>query len=475
MHGHVFKDPTGTPLSSIPVYLNCNSLEKLLGTLDLTSICPGNNDSRYLEMANARKGKFAKAIVEEGSYDKTIRTTMCQLVVPNGKCVHCKGFQNQLRATYSRWRKKSQLIHKFSNNRYLNTPQKAKKLKRLQYRASSVEKELKKLKERIASSADRIGISLDDYLCADLKDIIKENQQSVHELFPEGTFKRLFWDQQAQAASKLDGRQMRWHPAMVRWCLNLKLLSSSTYYALRTSGFMQLPCERTLRDYTHFIKSKSGFQMEVEDQLLVESDMENIPEWKKFIVILMDEMKIKENLVYDKHSAEVIGFVDLGNFNEELAELEQLCSSDLELHRPVATHILALMVRGLFMDINFPYAHFPTKNLTADDLFSLVWEAIERLECLGFKVIGVTGDGASPNRKFFRMHSPKKEDSEEAKPCYKTANPYTAENRDLFFFSDVPHLMKTSRNCLSHSFSHGRTRKLWVSMCIYTLFRLQFY
>ena len=393
MHGHVFKDPTGTPLSSIPVYLNCNSLEKLLGTLDLTSICPGNNDSRYLEMANARKGKFAKAIVEEGSYDKTIRTTMCQLVVPNGKCVHCKGFQNQLRATYSRWRKKSQLIHKFSNNRYLNTPQKAKKLKRLQYRASSVEKELKKLKERIASSADRIGISLDDYLCADLKDIIKENQQSVHELFPEGTFKRLFWDQQAQAASKLDGRQMRWHPAMVRW------------------------------DYTHFIKSKSGFQMEVEDQLLVESDMENIPEWKKFIVILMDEMKIKENLVYDKHSAEVIGFVDLGNFNEELAELEQLCSSDLELHRPVATHILALMVRGLFMDINFPYAHFP----------------------------------------------------EEAKPCYKTANLYTAENRDLFFFSDVPHLMKTSRNCLSHSFSHGRTRKLWVSMCIYTLFRLQFY
>ena len=131
-----------------------------------------------------------------------------------------------------------------------------------------MENELKNLKERIVSSADRIGISLDDYLCADLKDIIKENQQSVHELFPEGTFKRLFWDQQAQAASKLDGRQMRWHPAMVRWCLNLKLLSSNTYYALRTSGFMQLPCERTLRDYTHFIKSKSGFQMEVEDSVI---------------------------------------------------------------------------------------------------------------------------------------------------------------------------------------------------------------
>ena len=153
---------------------------------------------------------------------------------------------------------------------------------------------------------------------------------------------------------------------------------------------------------------------------------------------------------------EVVGFVDLGSFNEELDVLEQLSSSDLELHRPVATHILALMVCGLFMDINFPNAHFPNKNLTADDLFSLVREAIERLECL-----------TSPNRKIFRMHSTKKKkDSEDAKPCYKTRNPYTVENKDLFFFSDVPRLMKTSLNCLSHSFSHGHTHKLLVCMCI---------
>ena len=29
----------------------------------------------------------------------------------------------------------------------------------------------------------------------------------------------------------------------------------------------------------------------------------------------------------------------------------------------VATHVLGVMVRGIFTDLNFPYAHFPTTIL----------------------------------------------------------------------------------------------------------------
>ena len=83
--------------------------------------------------------------------------------------------------------------------------------------------------------------------------------------------------------------------------------------------------------------------------------------------------------------------------------------------------------------------------------------AIECLERLQLKVVAVTADGASPNRKFFSMHSCSKSDV-----CYKTPNPYTKEDRHIYFFSDVPHLMKTTRNYWSHSFSHTNTRKLWV-------------
>ena len=170
----------------------------------------------------------------------------------------------------------------------------------------------------------------------------------------------------------------------------------------------------------------------------------------RHVVLLIDEMKIKESLVFDKRTAQVIGFVEL-NVDNQLELEENLTSSE----RPVATHILALMVRGLFTGLKFPYAHFLTKSLTGDDLFSIVWEGIERLERTGFKVLAVTADGASPNRKFFRMHS-------STEPItHKTLNPYAKDKRMIYFFSDVPHLMKTTRNCWMHSSTNG-TRNLWV-------------
>ena len=98
----------------------------------------------------------------------------------------------------------------------------------------------------------------------------------------------------------------------------------------------------------------------------------------------MDEMKIKESLVYDKVGTKVIGFIDIGNVNNQLNDLEDTCRSEtLEDHHPVA--------------------HFTTSHLTGASLFTIVWEAIEHLEMLGFKVLVVTGDGASSNRRFFNQ------------------------------------------------------------------------
>ena len=63
-------------------------------------------------------------------------------------------------------------------------------------------------------------------------------------------------------------------------------------------------------------------------------------------------------------------------------------------------------------------------------LYPIIWEAVRRLESSGLKVICVTADGASPN---------------------KTKNPYSEDDRWLFFIVDPPHLIKTVRNCWSHS------------------------
>ena len=62
------------------------------------------------------------------------------------------------------------------------------------------------------------------------------------------------------------------------------------------------------------------------------------------------------------------------------------------------------MVRGIMFKLEFPLAHFGTRDAAGDILFPIVWEAIRRLEARELKVLCITADGASPNRKLFRMH-----------------------------------------------------------------------
>ena len=128
-------------------------------------------------------------------------------------------------------------------------------------------------------------------------------------------------------------------------------------------------------------------------------------------------------------------------------------------HPPVANHILAIMVRGVFFKFDFPLAHFATVGVTADTLYPIVWEGIRLVESSGLKVIAVTADGAGPNRKFFKMHGNKKDGL-----IFNTKNLFASDDRDIFFFSDPPHLMKTTRNCFSHSSMSCSSRCMWVSL-----------
>ena len=86
-------------------------------------------------------------------------------------------------------------------------------------------------------------------------------------------------------------------------------------------------------------------------------------------------MKIKESLVYDKHSAHIIGFVNMGDVENQLSQLEQRYgSTNVRVQHPaIATHMLVLMVRGIFFIMEYPYAHFPTRRLMAATLSSIMW------------------------------------------------------------------------------------------------------
>ena len=102
---------------------------------------------------------------------------------------------------------------------------------------------------------------------------------------------------------------------IVRWCLYLRQKSSAAHDALRDSGFVTLPSSRTLFDYSHYTKSANGFQPDVVKVLREEAEKRGMyskdEPWKRFVGILFDEIKVKSDLVYDKHIGELIGYCDL--------------------------------------------------------------------------------------------------------------------------------------------------------------------
>ncbi len=166
----------------------------------------------------------------------------------------------------------------------------------------------------------------------------------------------------------------------------------------------------------------------------------------------MDEMKIQSNLVFDKVSGDLVGFIDLG---DPMTNFSNLTDED-----PTATHALAFLVRGLCTDLKHIIAYFFTGNVTSFQLTPLFCRTVAVLELsLSLCVCAAVNDGASPNRRFFRLHS-QLAGEVDCDVVYKISNVF-APPRSIFFFPDSPYLVKTARNCLYSSGFGSHTRLMW--------------
>ena len=157
------------------------------------------------------------------------------------------------------------------------------------------------------------------------------------------------------------------------------------HQAIRDSGVLKLPSQRTLRDYTHYADATPGFSHKVDEMLMESAQVKACPERNKCVLLLLDEMHIREELVYDKHTGELIGFSNLDNISNHLSAYEMALSGD-EQPPMLAKSVLVFMVRGLFTKLQFAYAQFPCGALTGEKLYKPFWDAVGRIETCGLKV-----------------------------------------------------------------------------------------
>ena len=148
----------------------------------------------------------------------------------------------------------------------------------------------------------------------------------------------------------------------------------------------------------------------------------------------------------------LVGFSNNRDINSHLNAFEKSLVEE-EKEEPLAKFMLVLMVRGLFSKLEFAYAQFPCNELSGDQIYEPLWDAVGRLECCGFRVMALVCDGLAANRRLFRLHLP----DAPVSLAYKVPNPYATDGRHLFFLSDPPHLLKTVRNAWSSTKHY-----LWV-------------
>ena len=159
---------------------------------------------------------------------------------------------------------------------------------------------------------------------------------------------------------------------------------------------------------------------------------------QRYVILSFDEMKTQSNLVFDKHSNELIGFVDLGDDDVNVTAFDS--------RSVIASHVLAFIIREVLQ-------HRECYILPTDGIVLESWD----VTC-GSVLQSVMG-----------LHQTK------SFICYMlvllekstTVKLYIEQSTSLLqlvsstFFSDAPHLLKAARNCLFNSGTRKHTRLMW--------------
>lgn len=199
----------------------------------------------------------------------TVKHVNCSLLLDDKdsqQCSSCKSHRKILLVQLSR-RKESSLSHvdtsSHTNYRFLSTPEKIQRMRLMKRDSKILRLRCDGLMNKLAVLMEKRGVYVDENMEKDLVTIMETNSANIESEFPDDSFQKLFWQQQMNAV-KTSPRGHRWHPAFIKFCLFLRHKSSGAYELLRASGCLQLPSQRTLRDYTHYVKSCPGFSTEMD-------------------------------------------------------------------------------------------------------------------------------------------------------------------------------------------------------------------
>ncbi|KAL1482467.1 hypothetical protein MTO96_033775 [Rhipicephalus appendiculatus] len=161
----------------------------------------------------------------------------------------------------------------------------------------------------------------------------------------------------------------------------------------------------------------------------------------KVCSLVVDEMRIKQKLIYNKQRDAFVGDVDLGPELEHLAP-----ASDGE---NLANSLLCFLLCGLHSRYKIPVGYLFTKGCTGEQLAEVIRHVVIKTASIGFDIVRVVTDNHKINVNAMDILS-----GGEA----KIQAPHPADpSKDIFFAFDQSHVIKNIRSqFLAKEFGENR-------------------
>ena len=241
----------GLPKSFITVSSMC----QLINKLSEYTVCVGNYDDDLMALNSVGRPVqdtiHHEYLAASGStYLSTIRHKECMLLSCSVRCSCCQKVRSCLRSKRARQLSQEGYTKPSKANTHLTLLEKDVKLKKLAKQQKALKRKVDRLHEKVKVLQQKAktlieaeGESLSSSDSQDVASMLQENEAELSSL-PEDWFQKILFEQQLKYNSLKNKANMRWHPAVIRWCLYVRSKSSKAYDGRWSC--LALPSQRTL-------------------------------------------------------------------------------------------------------------------------------------------------------------------------------------------------------------------------------------
>ena len=202
-------------------------------------------------------------------------------------------------------------------------------------------------------------------------------------------------------------KSYKWTQEDYATAMTIRILDRRTYQFLRDKKLLPLPGVRSLQKYFSKFQINEGFLHSAGN--LLKAVVSTLTEEEKVVGLAFDEVHVKKDISYDSQNDQIVGPFSKAN---------------------------TMLVRGIFKKFKMPVWFRYDTALKKEELF----EIIKQVESFGLHVVSLTSDMGPDNRALATSLG--------ITPYNTSFENPARPNNPIYFFFDVPHLLKLVRNNL---------------------------